>query len=192
MGAGGRGMSAGQPEATRGDDQRLAVGRRDPDDLLSHWRPLLDQASRLMLGNASDAQDLVQDTYERAVRALGQYRPGTNMRAWLFTIMARRARDHFRRERGRTTEPFGQDLPAAPDADAASPWTLITEEQLRAALGKLAPPFRQVFELHELEHVPYVEIALRIGLPINTVASRLRRAREKLRDLLCDALERRD
>jgi RNA polymerase sigma-70 factor (ECF subfamily) len=157
--------------------------------LTSHWPALFRQAMRLM-GNASDAKDLVQDTFERAVRALPQFQPGSNMRAWLYTIMVRRARDHFRRDRAHPLESVDEESLAAPEADAAaSPWSAITEEQFRAAIEQLESPFREVFELHEVHRMHYQDIALQLRVPMNTVASRLRRAREKLRRLLVAQME---
>jgi RNA polymerase sigma-70 factor, ECF subfamily len=160
-------------------------------DLAEHWTDMLRQARRIM-PNASDAKDLVQDTFERAVRALPSFRPGTNLRAWLYTIMVRRARDHFRRAKVRSATTVEPDaLPAPVDEPEDTPWTRVTAEDFAAALGRLKPAFRDVFEMHEVHHLPYSDIASRLGVPINTVATRLRRAREKLRGLLIAEMARR-
>lgn len=149
----------------------------------------MQQARRLM-GNDSDAQDLAHDTLERALRARERFAPGTNMRAWLYTIMVRRAHDQFRRRRVLTFSPLqDEDMPASPPDDDAPPvWCSITQTQLRDAVEKLGPRLRDVFELHEVHNLQYQQIATRLGIPINTVASRLRRAREKLKVLLSKSL----
>src|SRR5688500_9887728 len=84
-----------------------------PDDLTEHWPELMRHARRLM-GNPSDAQDLVQDTFERAVRGLDRFQPGTNLRAWLYTIMVRRATDQFRSAKVRTADSLDAERVAAP------------------------------------------------------------------------------
>jgi RNA polymerase sigma-70 factor (ECF subfamily) len=172
-------------------DPEVAGKPVDTAELSAHWQDMLRHARRLM-PNASDAQDLVQDTFERAVRAFPTFRPGTNLRAWLYTIMVRRSRDHFRRARVRTVAAVEPDtLPAPADEETEVPWARITPQDFRAVLPGLKPAFREVFELHEVHHLPYQDIAVRLGVPVNTVATRLRRAREKLRKLLTAELARR-
>src|SRR4051812_40967392 len=79
------------------------VPAAEADAIAAHGPDLLRHARRLM-PTGNDAQDLVQDTLERAIRAHDQLRPGSNLRAWLYTIMVRRARDHYRRARVRGGE----------------------------------------------------------------------------------------
>lgn len=160
----------------------------EPDDLMAHWRDLLRHARRLM-SNESDAQDLASDTYERALRALDRYTPGTNMRAWLYTIMVRLAHDHFRRLKSRTVRDMDLDEMPAPELDVSPPpWAGITDQQLQEALEHVSPVLRQVFELQAFHNLPYHDIAARLNIPVNTVASRLRRARERLKELLSGTL----
>jgi RNA polymerase sigma-70 factor (ECF subfamily) len=174
-----------------GDRKPAEATPPETAELAAHWPDLLRQARRLM-SNASDAKDLVQDTFERAVRAFPTFRAGTNLRAWLYTIMVRRARDHFRRARVRGATAVEPDaLPAPSDEPEEMPWTRVTPEDFAAALGRLKPTFREVFEMHEVHHLPYSDIATRLGVPINTVATRLRRAREKLRGHLLAEMARR-
>lgn len=169
------------------------VGPPRPEDLVVHRLELMRHARRLM-GNPSDAQDLVQDTFERAVRALDRFQPGTNLRGWLYTIMVRRATDQFRAARVRSCDSL--DVERVASADPAlddiedRPWMRVTEEQFRAAVQALPQKYRQIFEMHEIHHLPYQDIAARLDIPINTVATRLYRARQRLNTLLCQALEK--
>jgi RNA polymerase sigma factor (sigma-70 family) len=100
--------------------------------------------------------------------------------------MTNRAGDHFRSARLRQTEPIDANrLPAPPlEEPDDCRWMQVTDEQFRAAVERLPAKFRQIFDLHEVHHVPYQDIAARLNIPVNTVASRLRRAREKLSRLL--------
>jgi RNA polymerase sigma-70 factor (ECF subfamily) len=152
--------------------------------LLSH-SPALHRSAGKLMRDSSDAEDLAHDPFQWALRSLGRFKPGTNMRAWLYTIMLRLARDQFRRRRIRGTEQIDIEAVPTPDQEPPAPfWSTVTPPQIRAALLQVSPVLREVFELHELQHLPYLQIGQRLGIPVNTVASRLRRARERLRDLL--------
>jgi RNA polymerase sigma-70 factor (ECF subfamily) len=160
--------------------------------IAAHGPDLLRHARRLM-PSGNDAQDLVQDTFERALRAFHQFRPGSNLRAWLYTIMIRRAHDQFRRNRLRAGAPCEIESLAAPEADPPDDdgvWSRVTAPQFQRAVGQLSTRLRQVFEMHDVHRVPYNDIALRLDIPVNTVGTRLRRAREKLRRLLTAELQR--
>lgn len=165
-----------------------AVDHGLADELARHAAELERQARRLC-PSLSEAEDLVQETLERAFMALANFRPGTNMRAWLYTIMVRRACDLHRNRRVRAAAQVEPDsLPApAPDEDEV-PWAAVTDAEIRAAVARLDPPFRVVFELHEMRGLAYQEIAIQLDIPISTVGTRLRRAREKLRVMIWPSL----
>jgi RNA polymerase sigma-70 factor (ECF subfamily) len=170
------------------------LDRRDAKALAEHL-PELHRHARRILRDENDAQDLIQDTYERAVRAFSQFRPGTNLRAWLYTIMVRRSQDLFRARRARPHSDFDPDQLASPESSSdpeECQWALVSDQQFQEAMADLPKRFRQVFELHAVNHLPYQDIALRLDIPINTVASRLKRAREKLRKRLLVALDGRE
>ncbi len=144
---------------------------------------ILRGLARRLCGSAADAGDLVQDTYERALRRRAQYVPGTNLQAWMCTILHHLFLDRCRaRSRGPTQAPL-EELPA-PEPVAEPAWAALTRDDVVAALGRLEPDFRRVYELHTLEGVPYQEIAAQLGIPKATVGTRLARARRKLRDIL--------
>ncbi len=149
-------------------------------------RPVLLVLARRMCASEADAADVVQDTLESALQAGDRLTAVENLQAWLVTILHRRMIDLFRR---REREQLG-DLPEepavtqeAPPADAPL-WRRIDVAQLRAAVERLEPEFREVFTLHAFERRSYRDIAAALDIPSNTVGTRLLRARRKLRVLL--------
>jgi len=159
----------------------------------THTGTLYGLAMRLS-GNKSDANDLVQDTFERALRHYGRLEPGTNERAWLCTILHHLFIDlcrRRRRERQKSEEEAREPPcdPAEPEDEPA--WARITVTQVRAALEKLDEDFRVVYRMHAVEGLPYAEIAERLGIPKVTVGTRLLRARRKLKQLLLEEERRR-
>jgi len=133
----------------------------------------------------SDAWDLVQDTYERALRGQAGFQPGTNLRQWLMTIMYNLFLDRCRRvSREPRTMAMEEHEVASPEPEAAEAWESITHEQVTAALAGLERPFREVYELRLVENCSYDEIADRLTIPRSTVGTRLMRARHKLRESL--------
>jgi RNA polymerase sigma-70 factor (ECF subfamily) len=133
--------------------------------------------------NAADAEDLTQETYARALRASGQFRWGTNLKAWLFAILRNVNRN--RRRAARRDIVIVDPAAAASEtvADAApSPEAVllrsVVDRELQAALESLPPKLREPLWLRDVEALSYAEIASRLRIPIGTVMSRLSRARE--------------
>ena len=148
--------------------------------------PHLDAAhnlARWLLRDAHDAEDAVQDAFLRAHRAFDRFRGGDG-RAWLLTIVRNVCYSRLReKQRGAKPETFDDESHSASDTHAeanAIAWHETKSAQLQQALGKLAPEFREVIVLHELEGLAYREIAAVAEIPIGTVMSRLARARQKL------------
>jgi RNA polymerase sigma-70 factor, ECF subfamily len=139
--------------------------------------------------NQADAEDLVQDTYLKAFRAEAQFRPGTNLKAWMFRILHNTFLN-MRREAGRSLVSADSDAveraPAA--ADAVSPEQLLLRQtidsDLRAALDALPEVFREAVWLRDVEQFTYSEIAELTGVPVGTVMSRISRGRRALHDRL--------
>jgi RNA polymerase sigma-70 factor (ECF subfamily) len=150
---------------------------------------LLRHATRLTRDSA-DASDLVQDTLERALRRAQGFRSGSNLRAWLLTILTHLFIDRCRRcDRDSRVETLDEDHLAAPIADEVVPaWADLTQEEVRDALAQLEPAFREPYELHALELMSYQAVARRLGIPVATVGTRLSRARQRLRALLQDKM----
>jgi RNA polymerase sigma-70 factor (ECF subfamily) len=140
--------------------------------------PRLRRYARALLGDRAAADDLVQDTLERAWSRLHQWRAGSDMRAWLFGIMHNLRIDQLRRPRLSTLSIDADEfeLPTRPtQADA------LELRDLESALGHLADEQREILLLVALEETSYADIATTLGIPIGTVMSRLSRGRERLR-----------
>jgi RNA polymerase sigma-70 factor (ECF subfamily) len=151
-----------------------------------HETVLYARAVRL-LHSPPDAWDLVQDTFEHALRGYARFQPGTNLRVWLMTIMHHLFVDGCRKKaREPRGEPIDDDSMAGAEPDSSPPpaWATVTEQQLTDALAELESPFREVYQLRLLDHCSYDEIAERLLIPRSTVGTRLMRARKKLRQTL--------
>jgi RNA polymerase sigma-70 factor (ECF subfamily) len=145
----------------------------------------LRSAARNICRDGAEREDLIQDTFERALRFLAAANPRPhNMCAWLISILRNAFVDRRRRAAAARTILDNSAVALAPEPAPDPPWSSISIDEVRAALAALAAPQRVVFELHHLEQLCYREIADRLGIPSNTVATRLFRARKALRELL--------
>ncbi len=139
--------------------------------------PRLRRYARALVGDRSAADDLVQDTLERAWAKFHLYRGGTDLRAWLFTVMHN---VHVNRVRAqRPTDAITDDLPEM--AQRAAQGDSLMVRDMDRALAKLPEEQREVLLLVALEDMSYEEAARALGIPVGTVMSRLSRARERLR-----------
>lgn len=144
-------------------------------------RALYGTAFRLTR-NAHDAEDLVQETFLRACRGFSGYTPGTNIRAWLFTILYRARTDAFRRTKhAPQTVELENDGPAVPPPQEA---LASGGEEIARALDGLPEAFRAAVVLRDVEEFAYDEIARILEVPIGTVMSRIHRGRALLRAAL--------
>jgi RNA polymerase sigma-70 factor (ECF subfamily) len=137
--------------------------------------------------NQAEAEDLVQETFSKALRAFDNFQPGTNFKAWIFRIL----RNTFLTTRtGIATSRTVEDHPYTLDTIAAGPTpedTLIrldNQATLHAALERLQPQLREALLLCDVEEIKYKDIAVILDVPIGTVMSRISRARRTLRQLL--------
>jgi RNA polymerase sigma-70 factor (ECF subfamily) len=146
--------------------------------------PRLRRYARALAGSREAADDLTQDTLERAWNKREQWQAGTNLRAWLFTVMHGVFVNGARRSRVLASlDAAGDDRREQRD-EAASAETAIAIRDLRQALACLPDAQREVVLLVGLEQLSYAEAADVLGVPIGTVMSRLSRGRERLRQLL--------
>jgi RNA polymerase sigma-70 factor (ECF subfamily) len=160
-------------------------------DALGYLEPLYAVALRLTR-NRADAEDLVQDTYVKALRFAHQFRPGTNLKAWLFTILhntwRNRVRDSARGvvdvDSDRLDEAAGQDAGASPETPERILLRASLDADLQAALDGLPEVFRTAVWLRDVEELSYAEIADVVGVPIGTVMSRISRGRRLLYERL--------
>ena len=142
--------------------------------------PRLRRYARALVGDRSSADDLVQDTLERAWARFHLWQRGTDLRAWLFTVMHN---VHANRARAwRVHLQFDEDAPEAGFKPAEN--GLLEMRDLERALAALPVEQREVLLLVALEDLSYAETAATLGIPAGTVMSRLSRARERLRVLM--------
>jgi RNA polymerase sigma-70 factor (ECF subfamily) len=154
-------------------------------DILRYEADLLRRAAALTGRDMNRARDLVQDSLERAIRNVGRVVPGSNLRAWLYVILANRYQDLYRSERTWAVVPLGdQHHPTVPPPEPPARWTAVTPADLRAALAELNPDLRAAFEYREFEQLSYEQIGRIMGVPVATVGTRLCRARARLKEIL--------
>ena len=169
---------------------------RDKSSFERQTYPLAPRLYRLAyarLGNAADAEDVVQETYLKAYRAFASFRPGTNIQAWLTQILINNIRDHLRRS-VKSPPLIGLDeLPEGVSvedllADPRQPAQIYEDSQIDAdlvnAVRSLPEALVAPWLLRELHDQSYKEIAETLQVPIGTVMSRLSRARQQIRKLL--------
>ena len=166
-------------------------GRSQPTIDLSEYVDSLYSYALVLSRDRTEAEDLVQETCLRAIRAMGSLRPDSNAKSWLFTILRNIWFNQLRQWRA-APEVVELDL----DGDGANraadtrkdPYATyvsnIEQEQVRTAIQQLPVEFREVIILREYEDLSYQEIATVLECPAGTVMSRLARARSRLRDLL--------
>jgi RNA polymerase sigma-70 factor (ECF subfamily) len=171
------------PEATNGGNfEELAM-------------PLFESLynfARWLTQNREEAEDLVQETYTKALKGFSSFRPGTNFRAWIFRIL----RNSFLTSRTglatRMTVSLSSEDPEGEErivgADRHTPESILLEridqDALAEAIAQLPVHYREVLLLCDVEELRYQEIAETLSIPVGTVMSRLSRARRTVRDFL--------
>lgn len=155
----------------------------DADRLIEEHLPRLRRYARALVGDRTRADDLVQDTLERAWGKFHLWRRGSDLRAWLFAIMHN---VHVNSLRKNVAAPAllplqedALDVPVRADQEDA-----LQVRDLQTALGHLPPEQREVLLLVGLEEMRYEEVARVLDLPLGTVMSRLSRGRERLRQIM--------
>lgn len=153
-------------------------------ELLSDQIPALRRYARMLTGDAWAADDLIQDTLERACRKWTLWTAGSNLRAWLFTLMHHQ---HVSQVRNHAHHPAPAALVDVADAEhelVAPPTHTDQQLDLQRCLLRLPVEQRQVLLLVTVEDLSYQEVAHTLGVPVGTVMSRLHRARSRLRELM--------
>ena len=147
-------------------------------DLIVPYIPNLRRYARALVGDRDGADDLVQDTLERAVRKFHLWRPG-DLRAWLFSIMHNVFVNQLKARRIPSDVEVDETI-AAP-MSSVGPLDL---QDLQRALSTLAPEQREVVLLVALEDMSYADVSRALGIPMGTVMSRLSRGRDRLRKVM--------
>ena len=154
----------------------------DRQSIIEHI-PRLRRYARALVGDRYVADDLVQDTLERAWNKFHLWREGSDLRAWLFTIMHNVFVNQIRRRR----HEIEQEMNTLPTPAArATLGEQLEPEDVDRALRTLSPEQREVVLLVGVEQLTYEEVARALDIPLGTVMSRLSRGRERMRQLLSD------
>jgi RNA polymerase sigma-70 factor (ECF subfamily) len=171
---------------------KAAKGNRDAfDELVRRYQTRMYQLVRILTGNDEESEDLVQDTFVRAYRALARFRGDSTFRTWLHQIAVNVVRSHVarrgrRRDRARTLddgdgeEPAIVRIPSAEDLENA----IVRRRTIDQALVRLPADMRLLVTLRDIQGLEYREIATITGLPMGTVESRIFRGRRRLRLML--------
>ncbi|MFY9190035.1 MAG: sigma-70 family RNA polymerase sigma factor [Lawsonella sp.] len=163
--------------------------------------PMLDQLYGAALGmtrNPTDAEDLVQETFAKAFSSFASYKPGTNLKAWLYRIMTNTYINAYRKKQRRPHHSPAEEMTDAQVAEVANHHAtglrsaevealeMLPNATIQAALQGLPEDRRTVVYYADVESMPYKEIAEIMDTPIGTVMSRLHRGRKQLREDLAE------
>jgi RNA polymerase sigma-70 factor (ECF subfamily) len=160
--------------------------RADPpsfEDAVLALRPALGSFARRLAQNEADAEDLVQETILRALAARDHFDPGTNLKAWLFTILRNGFNTRWRKSQ-REVLPGTEALEASAVTPSTQADRLWAREVMARMLDDLTPPHREVLILVPVLGLAYEEAAEVCGCSVGTVKSRLNRARAALAELV--------
>ncbi len=151
-----------------------------------HFRRVYSLCLR-MLGNPTEAEDLTQETFANLYRKIGSFRGDSQFTTWLHRMTVNQVLMHFRKrsvKMEKTTTEGETPIQIVKGTENASRMPIIDRIAIEKAIGQLAPGYRSVFVLHDVEGYEHEEIGRMLGIAEGTSKSQLHKARLKLRDLI--------
>ena len=152
--------------------------------LHAHHEALFRAALKMVHGDLALAEDMVQDTYVKALRHAERFEEGTNLRAWLMRILYNNVISMYRHRQVAREGPYPEGF----DPAELDPADMEVSDEVLQAISDLPEDYRKVFLMAALEESPYQVIADKLKIPVGTVMSRLWRARQTLQRRLSPAL----
>jgi RNA polymerase sigma-70 factor (ECF subfamily) len=186
--------SAGKSDDLRATDTELVTRSQRGDveafpKLVDRYAAMLYGLAVSLVGNAADAEDVLQETLLGAFHGLRRFKQRSSVKTWLTRILVRQAASHFRRTKRLRNRVLRLDADSAPETPAAPVSKPGSRMDVVAAIAELTGEHREVIVLRELNGMSYEEIAEVLGIPRGTVESRLFRARRQLQKRLGAYLE---